>query len=246
MLTRRSLLAGLAATACAPHQGGLASPPPLPVALGWRLVPGQTLSLLARTERRTMDSHDVRSERWMWRVLAVEHGMATLEAFVVGVGAGVEDAEGELVPTAALPSAVSTLALDRTGTLHAVTDPNLAASLPQYALAVELPERPVGLHDEWPDPIGRLAAGLLPPGLHPDGAAYTALRAVSLVEDRAVATLETRGEVRSEGPRLEIGGTADWDLVAGRLIRRTLEIRASRLGPSPGEHPGVLSITLEP
>ncbi|TNE87914.1 MAG: hypothetical protein EP330_16610 [Deltaproteobacteria bacterium] len=245
MLTRRELLVALAATACVPA-GTLQAPPTLPVALGWRLVPGDTLTLLASTERRVPGETMVRSEQWTWRVLAVSHGVAELEAVVTGLGAGRGKDADTLAPLDASPSPRSTLALGRDGTLHAVTDPSPIASLPHYALALGLPSQPVGLHQEWEDPIGRVAATLIPAALEPVGTATTALRAVDLEEGRPIATLETRGEVRSTGPRLEIAGSASWDLLAGRLVSRSLEIRPSRLGTAPGEDPGVLSIRLGP
>ncbi|MCO4748444.1 MAG: hypothetical protein KC912_26885, partial [Proteobacteria bacterium] len=117
------------------------------------------------------------------------------------------------------------------------------ASLPHYALALALPTGPVALHDEWVDPIGTSAATLLPEALEPTVESHSALRAVTLVDGRAIATIETRARIETPGPRLALAGSAEWDLLDGRLISRSLEIRPSRLGESEG-NPGVLAVHL--
>ncbi|MCO4747683.1 MAG: hypothetical protein KC912_23000, partial [Proteobacteria bacterium] len=161
MLTRRSILIGLGASACAPRFGPLEQAPPTPLALGWRLVPGDLFALLARIERRTPTRTELRSEEWTFRVVEVDRGIARIEARVTALGAGLTE-EDLILDTPATPSPATELALGRDGRLHGVSDPSFVASLPHYALALALPTGPVALHDEWVDPIGTSAATLLP------------------------------------------------------------------------------------
>lgn len=243
MLSRRAVLAGLAASACTRSGSGLETMPAAPYTLGWRLVPGQVLVALIRVTRKTADRREVRSEEWAYRVVDVTKGLATMEARSIGIGAGVTiDDHLESVPAAAAEDI--RLELDRHGRLHRISDTRFAVSVGHYAFAISFPQAPVAVHDEWPDPFVRYASGLLPTSLEPRGQGQTTLAGAAIVDGRAVARLDTLGSVRSRGPQLDVQGSAQWDLLAGIPIERRLDIRPSRLG-GYGESPGLLTVEVQ-
>ena len=243
MLSRRALLAGLAASACTRSSSGIETMPAPPYTFGWRLVPGQVLVALIRVTRRTGERREIRSEEWAYRVLRLDRGLATLEARSLGLGAGVTT-EDRIESVPASPGEDAQLQLDRHGRLHGISNTDFAASVGHYAFALPFPQGPVAIHDEWPDPFAGFASALLPDTLEPRGQARTTLSGTAIVDGIPVARLDTRGTVKSRGPQLEIQGSARWNLLAGMPMERRLDIRASRLGGF-GEAPGLLTVEVQ-
>jgi len=230
-------LRGLEGTRLAPED---------PVLLGWRLVPGQELDYAFTTTHTVDEEAVVREEHWSYLVRDVDiDGVAYLEgrltAFgVEGVAEAAEAVAQEEARLAAEPVGLS-LAMD--GRLVELHGQGWGDQLVHRLLAVKLSADAVTPGATWEDPaVARPVVDLLPLGLEIALEATQTFEGIYARGGRVQALLRTRAAVsadRADLPGVWVHGDAWWDLEAGTLASRTLEL--SLLGHEGGD-PGVLTL----
>lgn len=263
------MLTGLAAglgTACAPRSPVALAPTPEPVGrarLGWRWVPGTTMSWTTRVERRVGRVTSTRVTTWAYTALSLPpDGVVRLEGHLRAFGAtvlvdGVPLPDDRVAPAADAVRRGARehirLALRLSGRLLDVPDDDLDELLPHRMLGLHLPTEPVDVGAAWSDPALVLPfAALLPATARVRATGTSRLTDLHSARSGWEAVLDQRGTVSVEGvgPRLELAGRATWATDPGRLMTRDLEVRAvpervdsDRTDPSRA---GILRITMSP
>jgi hypothetical protein len=249
-------IAALALLGCLPRRAP-ELPVSGPVALGWRLVPGQELDYRSRLTRATGEMESVRVEQWTYLVRSVDSdGVALLEGRLTGLGAGTRTADRpqqeEALPDRApidrerMAGPRTSLRLDRSGRLLELrTGPAFADRVRHYLLALRLPTGAVSVHDEWKSPdLSEFFSTLLPASLGVECNSSVRLAELTHRPAGLLAELATSDRVDiARGPALEIDGHARWDAQLGCLLSRSLTARIAR--GLPGTLPSTLTLHLE-
>ncbi len=258
------MLLWLLVLAC--HQPPLAVPSEQ-VVLGWRLAPGMELAYDLRTTHTVDRDTVVREEVWHYLVRRVDdQGVFTLEghlevldADILRDGIPMDDAALSTVldeerTRVQLHPIVLSLSIDgRMDRLEAGSWPD---ALPHRLLALRLPPEPVEPGSRWIDTeTARCFTHVAPPS--PELSIAGDQRLVSMGWQRMgrqhliergrylAAEIDTQAIVRPEDarfPALDIQGTAQWDLDAGRLASRSIHV--SQRGGTEPEQSGSLQIEL--
>lgn len=217
-----------------------------PVMLGWRLVPGQELSYAFTTTHTVDDQSLVREEHWTYLVRDVDaEGVAYLEGRLTAFGVqGVEDAdEAREAEEARLAEAPVGLSLAMDGRVVDLHGQSWGDQLVHRVLAVKLADVAVTVGDSWEDPaVVRPLVDVLPVGVDVALEASQTFEGLYARGGRVQARVRTRAALsadRAELPGIWVQGDAWWDLQAGQLASRTLEL--SLLGQDGGD-PGVLTL----
>lgn len=253
--SRRALLSSLvAASACAKPLIASIAQPSGPIALGWRLLPGNELTLTAAI-RRTHDTvQTTRHERWSLRVMRVDvYDIAHLSAWRTAIGldkaVGDEHASDALLadafPLLATTPDRAALTLGLDVRLHAL---DADTPWPLLGLALRLPRVGALLQDDWPDPdICDTLARPIPAALPTSTEGRTRLVELGGTAERPHAMLLTRGRVRTRasGPTLTVEANATWDAAGGRLLRRALSLRYAPQPLATADDPGALAIAID-
>ncbi len=256
-MIRHVAVCSILIAACA-WRGPPAPPTVSAMVLGWRLVPGQSLTYNYTTTYTTHDQETVRVEQWTYLVLSQEgDGVSRLEATLTGFGAGLER-EGASVEEALIADARSQerarmasqtvqVELSMDGEIRSVDAKRWADRVPHQMLGLRLPADPVAPGEGWADPAdARPWADPLPPEIELVIEHSHTFESLEIRDGRLMARLSTRGALRPAEPPsdgsftgIRLEGQTLWDVQAGRLTERTLEIRVG--GDFTGE-PGALRI----
>ena len=220
-----------------------------PVVLGWRLVPGEQLRYeLSSTWTSDQQVH-TRVERWDYTVSSLDSDLSYLEGRLVALGAEVMvDGEPALVGLDQAREAEKqrlsepvglTLAMD--GRLVELQGADWADGLPHRLLALQLQHEAVEAGERWPDPVvARPYAELLPPQVDLTVEGYQTYEGLYEVDGRVLAKISTRGAVQPTEPGVPgvwISGEGWWDVQAGRLDTRRLQVTLDDEG-----EPGLLEL----
>ena len=227
---------------------------PESVVMGWRFVPGTSLTYALTSRYDTQSTEHVRTEQWSYLVREVDsEGMAELEATLVGFGAEFRDADvernEEALETAIdlererLSEAPTTFTLSMDGRME-ILEGSWADRVPHRLLGLLLPERELRPGENWSDPaVSRAYADLLPVGMELELSGTHRLEGLYDRDGRIQARIRTQGAVRpvdSTNPgTLWLKGDTWWDLQGGYLAERTMEV--SLLGARTDE-PGPLKL----
>ena len=228
--------------------------PPESVVMGWRLVPGTSLTYALTSRYDTDSTERVRTEQWSYLVRDVDaEGKAELEATLVGFGAELREAgvspDAGTLETAIdrererLSDTTTTFTLSMDGRLE-ILEGSWADRVPHRLLGLILPERELRPGENWSDPtVSRAYADLLPVGMELELSGTHRLDGLYDRDGRIQARIRTQGAVRpvdSTNPgTLWLKGDTWWDLQGGYLEERTLEV--SLLGARADE-PGPLKL----
>ena len=208
------------------------------VTLGWRLVPGQSLSYAHRVRLLRGQDEVGREEHWTYLVREVNpQGVALLEGRLTGFGALFASEEGRL-SSAILDPIVSLerktmedarvwIRLSQSGQIQSIEGLSWEQTLSHTLLGLAFPGKTVGPGKEWSDPA------MLSPLLN----LVSPRVAVMPVGKQVLMDLGTRkrvsARVLSEGslvlggedvPALALSGESFWDLEHGALISRQLNL----------------------
>lgn len=261
-LTRRTLLAGLAAQACAHRARPLASEPtpePTPdvtVRLGWRWAPGEARTWRLTTLHETARWTFRRVEAWRYVARDLDaSGVLHLRADLVGLGVDVQH-DGTPVDDpridAALHAARDTghdavdVRLQLTGAVVGCTAEGFADALPHRLLGVDLPTHALSPGDVWNDRgLLRALGGVAPLDADLRPSAETTLQGVRAGEHGWDVDLvhTARLQAHGVGPAVEIAGRSVWCTDPGTLRSRvvTATWRPTRMGD---DAPGRLTLQL--
>lgn len=250
--------------ACHPR---LPSPEPVSsVTLGWRLAAGTDLQYRYLTTIQL--GGDVVSRRESWRYLVREmndQGTYTLEGHIEALSGGIlhdghpladSGLKGALAQEWERVSAGATnLGLSMDGRLNDLSSGTWSDGLVHRLLSFQLPASEVQVGDQWNDPsIARPFTDPIPSSVAVKVSGTQRLVSIEVARTRGrsdliqaplhvYAIIDTSAVVLPEDarfPALDIEGRTRWDLAAGVLDHRTLEVR-ERGGELPGE-PGHLSL----
>jgi hypothetical protein len=212
-----------------------------------------------------------RMETWTYLVRSIDEnqGVYDLEARLDDLDAAIS-AEGEDISRSELAKAIRAerrrldseplaLTLSMDGRMDEVATESWADSMPHRLLALKLPDGPVRVGDRWNDAAtARSFSDLLPAEQEVEIAGTEQLEVLSWsalhhpvlhphhTEQHLDAGIRTGAAVvprDSDLPAIDIDGLTSWDLDAGVLQSRTLEIR-ERGGALPIEH-GSLRMQLD-
>lgn len=225
-----------------------------PILLGWRLVPGETLSY-AHTTRWEAEPGDAltRVEHWSYLVRDVDpQGIATLEGRLTGLGlerteGGTREAEATLTPGTEqekerLGAATVTLTMAQDGRLVDLTGVGWADGLTHRLLALQLSPEPVERGARWPDPVlARPYADLVPVDVEVRVEGYETYDGFNAVGQAKVISTGRVAPVDG-GPEIWLAGDARWDPQTGRLEQRELSAHMEMLKV---QDPGVLTLRIE-
>jgi hypothetical protein len=227
---------------CAHFSDGLGLSPaleaPQRATLGWRLVPGQSLSYAHRVRFLRGQEEVGREEHWTYLVKEVSsRGVALLEGRLTGFGALFANDEGRL-PAELLDPIVALerqkmedarvwIRLSQSGQIQSIEGLSWEQSLSHTLLGLAFPHKPVAAGEDWSDPA------MLAPLLN----LVSPRVAVMPVGKQVLMDFGTRARVGarvlSEGslvlggedvPALALSGEALWDLEHGALISRQLSL----------------------
>jgi hypothetical protein len=204
--------------------------------LGWRLVPGQSLSYAHRVRLLRGQGEVGREEHWTYLVKDVDaQGVALLEGRLTGFGALVVSGS-DPVDTPLLHTVVAEerermegsrvwIRLSPSGQIQSIEGLSWEQSLSHGLLGLSFRNRAVSPGEAWPDP-GMLAPllNLISPrvAVLPKGTQTL----VDLgTESRPATRIQSEGSLVLGGedtPALSVSGVADWDLQQGALVSRRM------------------------
>ncbi len=238
------------------------------VTLGWRLAPGMELAYRLRSVHSVGDDTAVREEVWHYLVRSIDdQGTYVLEGHLESLDASIV-ADGAPVAPGTVLDAIErerarieedqlTMTLSLDGRIDQLEAPSWADALPHRLLALRLPAEPLAPGTRWNDTeTARPFARLIPAGFDMDVAGTHRLTELSWQRDggtvlrsgrpRLLAELDTQAMLRPEDariPTLDIQGSSSWELEAGRLHHRSLQV--SERGGTDPELSGSLLLELE-
>jgi hypothetical protein len=259
------MLAWLLLTAC--H----APPQALPegqIVIGWRLAPGMELTYRLRSTHTLARDTVVREEVWRYLVRSadadgtflLEGHLGMLDATMLQDGQPRDDLSLDAVlaeERARLEQQSTSLLLSDDGRIDRLDADEWSDALVQRLLALRLPTEPIEPGSRWTETdTARAFARLAPPGLEVtfggtqrfEGLQWEprdrpVLRApATFLAARIVGEAMLR-PADARYPAVDIQSTALWDLEAGRLASRSLQV-IERGGTRP-EQTGDLTIELE-
>jgi hypothetical protein len=232
--------------ACAHLPGGGARSvefqPPSAAVLGWRLVPGQTLSYAHRTRLLRGQEEVGREEHWSYLVKDVDpQGLTLLEGRLTGFGTmyrsegGVIDRTvidaAEAKERARLESARVWVRLSQDGQVQGVEGLSWEDSLSHTLLGLGVQKNEVSPGDVWSDPA------MIFPYLNLVSSRVAVLPSGSQAlmslggEDTQFAEIQSEGSLvlgDEEVPHLTLKGEVLWDLQQGTIESRQIVLSLSQ------------------
>jgi len=229
--------------------------------LGWRLAPGTSLSYRYLTLLNLDGDAVTRREEWRYLVRSAdEKGSFAMEGHFVTLGASITHDEKSLGDAAirtplrtererlGAETVRFTLSLD--GRMDDVDAGTWSDAMVHRLLNLRLPVDPIRIGEQWPDPsVARPFSDPIPSTILVQVSGTQRLTSISSTHHRAKslfgpdspphihAIIETSAAVLPEDarfPAMDIEGRTEWDLAAGVLEHRTLDVH-QRGGDTTGE-----------